>query len=109
MITEIAFAVPEPSVGNLVASGDKRAAEGVLNEIALLAIWVYGTIAVMLLVVIDDFIAAWIGDTFVLGRASSWSRVLNFYMVGMMARSGPTGAPPACSGTHSTSSSSPRS
>ena len=85
MLAEIAFTSFGPSVGNLVASGDRERGRRVFEELNLLAVCVYGGISVGLLVTMNEFIELWIGDAFVLSQGVVVAAVVNFYIVGVMA------------------------
>ncbi|MGF2948863.1 lipopolysaccharide biosynthesis protein [Microbacterium alcoholitolerans] len=82
MIVEVAFSALTPSVGNLVASGDRRAARNVFDETVLLALLVHGAIAVSLVTLLDDFVLLWLGPEFILPLPVVIAAVLNFYVVG---------------------------
>lgn len=85
MLVEAAFSALTPSVGQLVATGDRSQALKVLNELTLLATSVYGFLALALVVILDDFVALWLGSDFVLGPAVVAALALNVYVVGSMA------------------------
>lgn len=84
MVVEVAFAAFTPSVGNLVASGDRRAARSVFDEMVLLSLLVHGAIALALVALIDDFVRLWLGQEFILPLPVVIVAVLNFYVVGTL-------------------------
>lgn len=84
MITEVAFSSLTPSVGNLVASGDRRAGRHLFDEIVLLALLLYGILSVILIAFVDDFIELWIGIEFQLPPLVIVFIVLNFYVPGTL-------------------------
>ncbi|WP_448710962.1 lipopolysaccharide biosynthesis protein [Microbacterium profundi] len=84
MVVEVAFSALTPSVGNLVASGNRRAARNVFDEMVLLSLLVHGAVAVSLVTLLDDFVLLWLGPEFVLPLPVVIAAVLNFYVVGTL-------------------------
>lgn len=83
MVVEVAFSSLTPSVGNLVAAGDRQASRRVFDEMVLLSILINGAIAVVLIVLVDDFMLFWLGGEFVLPREVVIGMVLSFYVTGV--------------------------
>jgi O-antigen/teichoic acid export membrane protein len=95
MVLEMAFAALTPSIGNLVASGDRGGTRRVFDELQLLAVGLYGTAAVGFLLCLDPLIRLWLGPEFVLSRVAVVLCIANFYLVGAISPvtgfRGPTG------------------
>lgn len=83
MITELGFRGVFPSVGNLVAEKGGPGSRHVIYELSLLAIGVYGLVAVVLSVTLDPFIGLWLGDEFMLGQTLAVLMAINLYANGI--------------------------
>jgi O-antigen/teichoic acid export membrane protein len=84
MITETVFSSLTPSVGNLLAGGDRETGRKLFDEIVLLSVVLHGAIAVAILVLVDDFVTLWIGPQFVLQPEVVVAIVVNFYVMGSL-------------------------
>jgi O-antigen/teichoic acid export membrane protein len=89
LLSEVVFSALTPSVGNLVAAQGPGAARAVLEELAVLVVWMYGLAAVALALVMNDLVEVWLGRDFVLSEGTVVALCLNFYVVGVMT---PVGA-----------------
>lgn len=87
MIAEIAFSSIAPSVGNLVAQSKHEIARArsVLDEIALLAVLLYGTLALVFAMSLDEIVTLWIGADNLIPGSALWAAAANFYLVGVMS------------------------
>ncbi len=84
-LTQLLFVSVSASVGNLAASEDVGRKRLVFEEIGLLAFWIYGTLATAFWVMLDDAVALWLGESFVLDQTVTLMVVLNFYVYGVMS------------------------
>lgn len=84
MITEVVFSSFTPSVGNLIASGDRSSSRRVFDEMVVLSTIVHGFVAIILVILIEDFIGLWLGDEFTLGKIAAVAISLNFYVTGTL-------------------------
>ncbi len=82
MVVDAVFSALTPSVGSLIAAGDRGAGRRVFDEMILLAILIHGLIAIGLVTLVDSFVVLWLGEEFVLPREVVVGIVLNFYVTG---------------------------
>lgn len=67
-------------VGNLIASEDERKQERIYNNLFFFSAWLYGYLAVALMLFLNPVVELWIGKGFLLDSAIVFSLVLNFYV-----------------------------
>lgn len=71
------------SVGNLTVKGTKVQIKGVMHQLLLLCVWLYGFIAVGFFTLANDFILLWIGESYVLSQAVVFGLVFSLYINGV--------------------------
>ncbi len=71
------------SVGNLIASESKEKSYSVFNSILLVYFWIYSFCTICFWVMFQPFIEWWIGDEFLLGGATLFLVLINFYCTGI--------------------------
>ena len=70
------------SVGHLNAIGSSESRERAFDKIFFLSSWIYGFVAVGLMLFINELIQLWIGDSFLFNELIVFSIVLHFYVNG---------------------------
>lgn len=70
------------SMGNLMVSSSKEKIYDVFNKINFICHWIYGTLAVGMICVIDQFINIWTGKGHLLNRYTVIVLIINFYILG---------------------------
>lgn len=84
MVTEVAFSALTPSIGNLIAEGSRDGGRRLFREIVLLSTVLHGSIAVLLVALVGDFVELWLGADFVLPLSVAVAIAVNFYVVGTL-------------------------
>lgn len=90
--TDILFTSMTASVGNLNAETEinplkkvEKNTEKVYEGINFLAFWIYGFCSIALFILLNDFIALWIGKEYVFSNNAVLIIVLNFYLPGSLS------------------------
>lgn len=71
------------SVGNLIASESKEKSYSVFNSIFLVHFWLYSFCTICFWVMFQPFIEWWIGNEYLLGSATLFLVLINFYCAGI--------------------------
>lgn len=71
------------SVGNLGVTEGRERARLIFGAVDLVGFWVYGSVSLCLLVLVNPFITLWLGPTYLFSMEIVLSLVLNFYLTGM--------------------------
>jgi len=82
---EIIFVSLRPSIGNLHAKASAGAKKNVFNYINFAAFWLYGFCAICYFVVVQPFVAIWIGETNIMPTIIALVIAANFLTSGMTA------------------------
>ena len=83
LITQI-FNALTGSVGNLIASSDKKTQYGFFKILNLANFWLYGWAAIGMTFVSSDLVQLFYGEQFVMGLKIPLILALNFYSIGMI-------------------------
>lgn len=71
------------SVGNLIASESEEKSYTVFNSVLLVYFWLYSFCTICFWVIFQPFIEWWIGDKYLLGGATLFLVLMNFYFTGI--------------------------
>lgn len=71
------------SIGNLNTTKDIEKMKLVYNTTTFLSSWMFGLVAIGLFVILDNFIALWAGNTYVMDRNVVIVLIINFYLMGV--------------------------
>ncbi len=71
------------SIGNLNTIKDKKHKEEVFYDILQIMAWIYGYVAIMLIIFLNPFVKCWVGSSFVIGLPVVIAMVLDLYVSGV--------------------------
>ena len=71
------------SIGNHNVMSDEKKQYDIFNKTFFITAWLYGFVAVGLLVIMDKFILLWVGETLLLDKATMLAIVIGFYTNGV--------------------------
>ena len=71
------------SIGNLNAKSDKEHEEKVFYEILQIMAWIYGYVAIMLVIFLNPFVECWIGKEYLLSLPIVFALVFDIYINGV--------------------------
>ena len=71
------------SVGNLSVYGGREQIRGVLHQLLLLCVWLYGFISIGFFILANDFICLWLGENWLLDRMVVISIIFSLYINGV--------------------------
>ncbi|MEW4264771.1 hypothetical protein Q0N30_13860 [Priestia megaterium] len=71
------------SVGNLIAQETKEKVYSIYKVTMLLSFWLYSTLGILLLIMLEPFIAIWIGSKFLMSKGVVVILIIIFYERGM--------------------------
>ncbi len=71
------------SVGNLIAQETKEKVYSIYKVTMLLSFWLYSTLGILLLIMLEPFIAIWIGSKFLMSKGVVIILIIIFYERGM--------------------------
>lgn len=83
IVTTQVFSSITASVGNLGATEKDDKKRFIFNVVFFLNFWIYGFIAICLIVLVNPFIELWIGKKYVLSTIVVSIIIFNFYLYGM--------------------------
>lgn len=78
------FGAITASVGNLNALGEKKKSLEIYKIMSFMSFWIYGLTSICLIIVLNPFISAWLGNNYLFRERVVFLIVLNFYIYGMM-------------------------
>ena len=81
-LLETAFNAITPSIGNLNTIKDKARKEKVFYQIFFISFIIYGYVSIMIALLLNKFVAVWLGGEYVLGMAISFALGLDFFISG---------------------------
>ena len=79
----IIFANIKSSIANVTIKEDKQKQIELFNVMNFANFWFYGLVAVLIIILINDFILIWIGNEFQLTINIAIMLAINFFMIGM--------------------------
>ncbi|MBC7525781.1 MAG: oligosaccharide flippase family protein [Flavobacterium sp.] len=79
----IVFANVKSSIANVIVKEDKKSQGIIYDVINFSSFWFYGLGAVLMVVIMNDFITIWIGKSYILSLNVSIMIAVNFFMLGM--------------------------
>ena len=73
------------SIGNLVVTTTEKKSEGIFYILNFFNFWLYGSIGICLICIINSFINLWIGPDYLLTNITAFIVILNLYVLGMQS------------------------
>lgn len=83
-MTSLVFTSLQASLGNLNVDATPQKKKFMFDILSLMSFWIYGFCSICFCILFQDFICIWIGESYLLGNATMYVCVANFYLQGVL-------------------------
>lgn len=83
-LTSLVFTSIQASLGNLNVDAMPQKKKAMFDILSLMSFWIYGFCSICFCILFQDFMCIWVGEEYLLGNATMYVSVANFYLQGVL-------------------------